>query len=130
MVIATDPVSLFRFSALTYNSHRIHFDYPYATGTEGFPGLVVHGPYLALSMLEVVRRSPRPRVQHFAYRLLAPTFSGQAVCASLSNPPQPDPVTPTSVSLVVSDRDGRSPRATGRVDFDLEPSTWQPGASG
>jgi 3-methylfumaryl-CoA hydratase len=52
----TDPVLLFRFSALTYNGHRIHYDQAYATQVEGYPGLVVHGPLLALLALELPRR--------------------------------------------------------------------------
>ncbi len=44
---------LFRFSALTFNSHRIHYDWPYATGTEGYPGLLVHGPLTAALLLDV-----------------------------------------------------------------------------
>ena len=47
-VVTMDPVRLFRFSALTFNSHRIHYDQPYATGEEGYPGLVVHGPLTAI----------------------------------------------------------------------------------
>jgi 3-methylfumaryl-CoA hydratase len=47
-----DEVTLFRFSALTFNGHRIHYDAPYATGVEGYPGLVVHGPLLALLLLD------------------------------------------------------------------------------
>src|SRR3989442_659140 len=43
--ITPDPITLFRFSALTFNSHRIHYDYRWATETEGYPGLVVHGPF-------------------------------------------------------------------------------------
>ena len=53
--LATDPVLLFRFSALTYNGHRIHYDRPYATQAEGYPDLVVHGPLLALLALELPR---------------------------------------------------------------------------
>jgi 3-methylfumaryl-CoA hydratase len=53
--LATDPVLLFRFSALTYNGHRIHYDWPYATEDEGYPDLVVHGPLLALLALELPR---------------------------------------------------------------------------
>ena len=51
---------LFRFSALTYNGHRIHYDQPYATAVEGYPGLVVHGPLLALLALELPRRHAPP----------------------------------------------------------------------
>jgi 3-methylfumaryl-CoA hydratase len=72
----TDPVRLFRFSALTYNAHRIHYDHPYATGIEGYPGLVVHGPLLALLALELPRRhAPTMAVTEFAYRLVRPAFA-------------------------------------------------------
>lgn len=72
-----DPVLLFRFSALTYNAHRIHYDQAYAA-SEGYPGLVVHGPLQALLMGEVMRRSGTPAVgRPFAYRLVAPTFGAQ-----------------------------------------------------
>jgi 3-methylfumaryl-CoA hydratase len=73
--LATDPVLLFRFSALTYNGHRIHYDHPYATQVEGYPGLVVHGPLLALLALELPRRhAPDRPVRSFAYRLVRPAF--------------------------------------------------------
>ncbi|MCU1606869.1 MAG: 3-methylfumaryl-CoA hydratase [Modestobacter sp.] len=72
-----DPVVLFRFSALTYNAHRIHYDAPYAAG-EGYPDLVVHGPLQALLMGECFRRSGISLVgTTFAYRLVAPTFGAQ-----------------------------------------------------
>jgi 3-methylfumaryl-CoA hydratase len=73
--LATDPVLLFRFSALTYNGHRIHYDRPYATQTEGYPDLVVHGPLLALLALELPRiHAPDQPVREFAYRLVRPAF--------------------------------------------------------
>jgi 3-methylfumaryl-CoA hydratase len=73
--LATDPVLLFRFSALTYNGHRIHYDRPYATQTEGYPDLVVHGPLLALLALELPRlHAPDQPVRKFAYRLVRPAF--------------------------------------------------------
>jgi 3-methylfumaryl-CoA hydratase len=73
--LATDPVLLFRFSALTYNGHRIHYDRPYATQTEGYPDLVVHGPLLALLALELPRiHAPELLVREFAYRLVRPAF--------------------------------------------------------
>ncbi|MFL6697874.1 MAG: MaoC family dehydratase N-terminal domain-containing protein, partial [Vitreoscilla sp.] len=53
--IHPDPVLLFRYSALTFNGHRIHYDRPYATGIEGYPGLVVHGPLLATLLADLVR---------------------------------------------------------------------------
>jgi 3-methylfumaryl-CoA hydratase len=73
---------LFRFSALTYNAHRIHYDRPYVTAVEGYPGLVVHGPLLALLALELPRRSaPERPVSAFEYRLQRPVFAGSAVVA-------------------------------------------------
>jgi 3-methylfumaryl-CoA hydratase len=72
-----DPVLLFRFSALTYNAHRIHYDREYAKG-EGYPDLVVHGPLQALLMAERLRRSGISLLRkEFGYRLLAPTFGSQ-----------------------------------------------------
>ncbi len=73
--LATDPVLLFRFSALTYNGHRIHYDRSYATQAEGYPDLVVHGPLLALLALELPRiHAPDQPVRSFAYRLARPAF--------------------------------------------------------
>jgi 3-methylfumaryl-CoA hydratase len=81
--LETDAALLFRFSALTYNTHRIHYDHPYVTGVEGYPGLVVHGPLLALLLLELPRRfAPGRRVTGFSYRLLRPAFAGTPVVAS------------------------------------------------
>lgn len=59
----TDPSLLARFSAVTANAHRIHYDWPYATRVEGYPGLVVHGPLQALALLESTgsRAVPRSR---------------------------------------------------------------------
>jgi hypothetical protein len=66
-------VLLARFSAPTYNGHRIHHDVPYAAGVEGYPDLVIHGPLLALLALELPRRvAPEATVTEFAYRLVQP----------------------------------------------------------
>ncbi len=73
-----DPVVLFRFSALTNNAHRIHYDRDYATQVEGYPGLVVHGPLLALLMLEPFRRDGSA-VGAFAWRARRPVFDDQGV---------------------------------------------------
>ena len=54
--VAIDPVRLFRFSAVTFNGHRIHYDLAYATEVEKYPGLVVHGPLQAMLMMEAARR--------------------------------------------------------------------------
>lgn len=72
-----DPVVLFRFSALTYNAHRIHYDRTYAQ-CEGHPDLVVHGPLQAMLMGEAFRRSGLTLWgREFSYRLIAPTFGTQ-----------------------------------------------------
>lgn len=73
--LATDPVLLFRFSALTFNAHRIHYDLPYATEVEGYPDLVIHGPLLALLALEIPRvRLRDDTVASIEYRLARPAF--------------------------------------------------------
>lgn len=73
--VRPDPVLLFRYSALTFNGHRIHYDHPYVTGVEGYPGLVVHGPLLATLMIEQVRRHlPAVAVTGFSFRALSPIF--------------------------------------------------------
>jgi 3-methylfumaryl-CoA hydratase len=78
--VTPDAAWLFRFSALTYNTHRIHYDEPYVTGVEGYPGLVVHGPLLALLLLEIPRRYvPARPVVSFDYRLTTPVFAGETV---------------------------------------------------
>jgi 3-methylfumaryl-CoA hydratase len=80
LVVDPDPVMLFRFSALTANAHRIHYDVPYATAVEGYPGLVVHGPLLVLLMLELPRRHlPDRPVRELTYRLQRPVFVGRPV---------------------------------------------------
>jgi 3-methylfumaryl-CoA hydratase len=78
--VTADPVLLFRFSALTYNAHRIHYDEPYATRVEGHPGLVVHGPLLALLCLEIPRRAGRA-VRELAFRARSPVYAGQPFVA-------------------------------------------------
>ena len=76
-----DPLMLFRFSAMTFNSHRIHYDAPYATAVEKLPGLIVQGKLIALLLLETVRRSaPDARIAQFDYRSGRPLYAG-APCA-------------------------------------------------
>lgn len=80
--VRPDPALLFRFSALTANAHRIHYDAPYAQQVEGYPGLVVHGPLLALLMAELVRgRQPEREVGSLAFRFRRPVFAGEQVVA-------------------------------------------------
>ncbi len=77
--ITPDAVTLFRFSALTFNGHRIHYDHPYATGVEGYPGLVVHGPLLALLLLDAAGRWEGVSPAAFSYRATAPLFAGRPI---------------------------------------------------
>jgi 3-methylfumaryl-CoA hydratase len=73
--IHPDPVLLFRYSAVTFNSHRIHYDYPYATRIEGYPGLVVHGPLIATLLVDLIRRNAaQARLRTFRFRALKPLF--------------------------------------------------------
>jgi 3-methylfumaryl-CoA hydratase len=70
-----DPVTLFRYSALTFNGHRIHYDRSYATGEEGYPGLVVHGPLTALLLAELCRSGSGDRpLAAFGFRARSPLF--------------------------------------------------------
>jgi 3-methylfumaryl-CoA hydratase len=70
-----DTVTLFRYSALTFNGHKIHYDRPYATQKEGYPGLVVHGPLLATLLLHTFTQEyPEQEVASFEFRALNPLF--------------------------------------------------------
>ena len=78
--IAVSPVLLFRFSALTYNAHRIHYDRDYCRDVEGYPGLLTHGPLQALAMAEAARAIGAGTVDvSFAYRLVSPLFDDQGL---------------------------------------------------
>jgi 3-methylfumaryl-CoA hydratase len=84
IVLTPSPIALFRFSALTANSHRIHYDEAYATGVEGLPGVLVHGPLLAMLQLELPRRlAPDRVVASYAYRFRHPVVSGSELVASV-----------------------------------------------
>ena len=84
--IEPDPVLLFRYSALTFNAHRIHYDRPYATEVEGYPGLIVHGPLIATLLIDLVRRElPAARIRRFEFKAASPLFDTQpfSVCGRL-----------------------------------------------
>ncbi|MFF4767368.1 hypothetical protein ACFY1V_12720 [Streptomyces sp. NPDC001255] len=109
--LCPSPALLFRYSALTANSHRIHYDAPYARGTEGYPGLVVHGPLLVQLMLELVRENaPGRRPRTLSYQLREPVFLGDEVRAL--GDPAPDG---TAVLRIASARSAR--HATAEVTF-------------
>jgi 3-methylfumaryl-CoA hydratase len=83
--ICPDDVFLFRYSALTFNGHRIHYDRRYATEVEGYPGLVVHGPLIATLLLDSLRRNvPEARITRFEFRAVSPLFDTApfAVCGA------------------------------------------------
>ena len=72
---APDDVLLFRYSALTFNSHRIHYDRRYVTEVEGYPGLIVHGPLIATLLLDLLRHEwPEAEVARYEFRAVRPLF--------------------------------------------------------
>jgi 3-methylfumaryl-CoA hydratase len=75
-----DSLLLFRYSALTYNAHRIHYDRDYATGQEHYPALVIHGPLLATLLLDLaLEKAPDLEVSEFGFRAIRPTFDRASV---------------------------------------------------
>jgi 3-methylfumaryl-CoA hydratase len=73
--VVPDDVLLFRYSALTFNGHRIHYDRRYVTEVEGYPGLVVHGPLIATLLLDLLRReAPLATVTGYRFKAVRPTF--------------------------------------------------------
>ncbi len=73
--VVPDEVLLFRYSALTFNGHRIHYDRTYATQVEAYPGLIVHGPLIATLLMDLLRRhAPQAEVATFKFKAVRPTF--------------------------------------------------------
>ncbi len=73
--ITPDAVLLFRYSALTFNAHRIHYDRPYVTQVEGYPGLIVHGPLIATLLADLLRRElPNAHMRRFSFTAMRPLF--------------------------------------------------------
>jgi 3-methylfumaryl-CoA hydratase len=73
--IVADPVLLFRYSALTFNGHRIHYDRSYVTEVEGYPGLIVHGPLIATLLVDLLERQrPGVSLRRFAFKAVRPAF--------------------------------------------------------
>jgi 3-methylfumaryl-CoA hydratase len=100
--IQPDDVLLFRYSALTFNGHRIHYDRRYVTAVEGYPGLVVHGPLIATLLVDLLRRNvPRAAVARFAFRAIRPLFDTApfTVCGSVEADGK-------SIALWATDADG------------------------
>jgi len=83
--VSADAVTLFRFSALTFNSHRIHYDHPYTTGDEGYPGLIVHGPLLVILLLDLLHQHvPDAQLREFRFKAVKPIFASNpfVLCGS------------------------------------------------
>jgi len=100
--VKADPPLLFRFSALTYNSHRIHYDYVYTTQVEKYPGLLVTGPLQAVLLLDLARRNNASRpIAEFSCRAERPVFEGASI--SVEGTPSADG---TGARLWTSDQSG------------------------
>ena len=100
--ITPDDVLLFRYSALTFNGHRIHYDRRYVTTVEGYPGLIVHGPLIATLLLELLRNNlPGAEVTTFQFRAVRPVFD--IAPFQLHGTPSPDGKT---VQLWTEDHQG------------------------
>jgi 3-methylfumaryl-CoA hydratase len=110
-VFSADAVALFRFSALTFNGHRIHYDEPYAR-IEGYPGLVVHGPLLARLLLDAAVRQSARAPERFAYRALSPLFAGESFRLEGAGRPAAAPADVASDELWVAGPRGLAMRAT------------------
>ncbi|WP_199087324.1 MaoC family dehydratase N-terminal domain-containing protein [Bosea sp. ASV33] len=78
-----DEVALFRYSAASFNGHRIHYDLPYAREVEGYPGLVVQGPFTATMLFATVAEQVEQPIVSFSYRGMKPLFAGDALTVAL-----------------------------------------------
>ena len=99
--VTPDPVMLFRYSALTFNGHRIHYDQPYVTRAEGYPDLVMNGGLTTLLVLELARTHASTAVTHLSSRNVRPLFVNQPL--TLCGEPSPDNKT---AKLWALDQDG------------------------
>jgi 3-methylfumaryl-CoA hydratase len=103
-------VLLFRYSALTFNGHRIHYDRRYVTEVEGYPGLIVHGPLIATLLVDLLRREhPEASLARFEFRALRPVFDGAQL--RVHGRPQAD----KRFSLWAEDAGGRLAMQAGAI---------------
>jgi 3-methylfumaryl-CoA hydratase len=99
--VSPDPTLLFRFSALTFNAHRIHYDRDFARDVEGYPGLVVHGPLQAMLLIDLYQRHhPGASITRFTCRAQRPLFEGAPLMLKGRN-------TENGAALWTEDADGR-----------------------
>jgi len=104
-----DPIALFRYSALTFNGHRIHYDRDYAGEVEGYPGLIVHGPLQATLLMDLfLRETPGARPRSFEFRARAPLFDTTPFVLNLAR-------SASGAELWTADADGR-PAMTGTIE--------------
>lgn len=104
--ITPDDVFLFRYSALTFNGHRIHYDRKYVTEVEGYPGLIVHGPLIATLLVDLVRQSiPACTLKNFEFRAIRPTFDIHSFKVSAKPDLEKDPSSKT-ISIWAEDHEG------------------------
>jgi len=104
--ITPDDVLLFRYSALTFNGHRIHYDRKYVTEVEGYPGLIVHGPLIATLLVDLVRQSiPNCKLKSFEFRAIRPTFDINVFKVNAKPDLEKDPPGKT-ISIWAEDHEG------------------------
>ena len=85
--IFAHPTMLFRYSAITFNGHRIHYDYPYSTEEEGYKDLVFHGPLQATLMLRAAEKYKKAKVKSFSHRGVAPVYANDDLTINIENKP-------------------------------------------
>ena len=85
--IFAHPTMLFRYSAITFNGHRIHYDYPYSTEEEGYKDLVFHGPLQATLMLRAAEKYKKAKVKSFSHRGVAPVYANDDLIINIENKP-------------------------------------------
>jgi len=112
-VIEPDIAMLFRYSALIFNAHRIHYDRDYVTKEEGYPGLIVHGPLIATLLMDLCRReNPKVDLTRFDYRARGPIFDAGPF--TVAGTPADDA---RAASLEARDHEGRV-AMTAKAEFD------------
>lgn len=105
-----DETMVFRYSAVTFNAHRIHYDLAYATGVEGYAGVIVQGQLLATLMLDACQANTDRKIRRFSFRAVQPVFVGEAVLAEGRQ-------TESGYDLWIRDETG-AVRMTGTVELD------------
>ena len=79
------PTTLFRYSAITFNGHRIHYDYPYSTKEEGYKDLVFHGPLQATLLLRAVEKFKKVKAKKFVHKGIAPVFANNDLLINIED---------------------------------------------